>query len=94
MTRQEQLDGYQQDQDYLNDVLQLITLQMEQAVARFRAVRGDHNREGFLGLFLDDEAIDRTLDGLRHGDAPPATPEAIHQMRRQIILKTRATPRK
>ena len=94
MTKQEQLDGYQQDQDYLSDVVKLISLQMEQAVERFRAVRGDHNREGFLGLFLDDEEIDRTLESLRHGDAPPTTPENIHQLRRQIILKTRATPRK
>lgn len=94
MTRQEQLTGYPQDQDYLDDVLQLITLQMEQAVARFRAVRGDHNREGFLGLFLHDEDISRILAELRHGDGPPASSDAIRQMRQQIILRTRATSRK
>ncbi|MDL0433540.1 ATP-binding protein [Marinobacter sp. TBZ242] len=94
MTQQETLDGYQNDQDYLTDVLQLITLQMEQAVARFRAVRGDHNREGFLGLFLNDEDIDRNLAQLRETGNSPATPESIRQLRQQIILQTRATPRK
>ncbi|NMT64980.1 ATP-binding protein [Marinobacter orientalis] len=94
MTLQEQLDGYQNDQDYLTDVLQLITLQMEQAVAHFRAVRGDHNREGFLGLFLDDEDIDRNLAELKETGNSPATPENIRRLRQQIILQTRATPHK
>ncbi|MBK1888296.1 MULTISPECIES: ATP-binding protein [Marinobacter] len=94
MTQHEQLAGYQNDLDYLTDVLELITLQMEQAVAQFRAVRGDHNREGFLGLFLNDEDINRTLTQLKTVERPPATPQSIRHLRQNIILKTRATARK
>jgi hypothetical protein len=92
MSQHQQLDGYRQDQDYLADLLQLITLQLEQAVTRFRSVRGDHNREGFLGLFMDDRDIDRTLSELKSGDQRPSTTDAIQRQRQQIILRTRATP--
>lgn len=94
MTQHEQLAGYENDLDYLTDVLQLITLQMEQAVAHFRAVRGDQHREGFLGLFLNDEDINRTLAELRSKENPPATPQNIRRLRQNIILQTRATTRK
>ena len=92
MTQHQRLDGYTNDQDYLTDVLQLITLQLEQAVAHFRALRGNHSREGFMGLFLDDQDIERSLAELKEGRNPPVTPENIRELRQQIILQTRATP--
>lgn len=92
MSQHQKLDGYRQDQDYLADLLQLITLQLELAVARFRAVRGDHHREGFLGLFMDDQEVDRLLSGLRTGDQQHPTTESIRRQRQQIVLRTRATP--
>ncbi|MFC4260970.1 ATP-binding protein [Marinobacter lacisalsi] len=87
------LPGYDHDQDYLNDVLQLITLQLEYAVARFRAVRGDQHQEGFMGLFLDDADINRLLRELGSGKAASygGTTDDIMALRQRIVARAGAT---